>query len=488
VLGAAWPQPARSVATTVAAAGRPNILFVLTDDLDLGEVAQMPILAAQLAARGVTFTNAFVSVTVCCPSRATILRGQYSHNTGIETNSGANGGFATAYRNGLERSTIATWLQDAGYATAHFGKYLNGYPGPAPDAYVPPGWDEWYSAVAGDPYSQYDYTLNENGTFVAYGHEPGDYGTTVYTRKAQAFIGRAVAAGRPFFASLAVYAPHLPATPAPPDVDLFPGVQAPRTASYNEEDVSDKPLWLQAVPPMTKWMIANTDSAYRKRIQSLQSVDRAIGELIGTLRDTGQLDNTFIVFASDNGFHLGQHRLQQGKQTAYEEDVHVPIVVRGPGVPAGRKRGHFVGNIDFAPTFAALAGVVPPPFVDGRSFAQVMTTTPPPVSEWRHTFLIEHWQPTGTTAPTTSPLEPPDADELYAGIGDSIPEYHGIRTSRHKYVEYVTGEKELYDLALDPAELNNLAGTATAGLLRRLHAKVAALQVCAGESCRIADR
>ena len=140
---------------------------MLTDDLDLGELAQMPILQSKLVEQGVTFSNYFVSVSLCCPSRTTTLRGQYSHNTGVETNGGANGGFATAHANGVESSTVATWLHGAGYRTALIGKYLNGYPNTAGDTYVPPGWDEWDSSVKGNPYSEYNYTLNENGTLVS---------------------------------------------------------------------------------------------------------------------------------------------------------------------------------------------------------------------------------------------------------------------------------------------------------------------------------
>ncbi|MGZ4803228.1 MAG: sulfatase family protein, partial [Acidimicrobiia bacterium] len=362
-----------SHAAPAGAATKPNILFVLTDDLDLGELAQMPILQSKLVQQGVTFSNNFVSVSLCCPSRTTTLRGQYSHNTGVLTNGGANGGFATAHALGVENSTVATWLHDDGYQTGLFGKYLNGYPNTAGDTYVPPGWDDWASSVKGNPYSEYDYTLNENGTLVSYGHKAKDYGTTVYVKKTQDFVTRAAQAGKPFFAYLAVYAPHGPATPAPQDVGKFAGATAPRTPNYNEADVSDKPAWVQAKPLMDATVQAKTDALYEKRIESLQAVDRSIGKLITTLKNNGQLANTYIVFTSDNGFHLGQHRLPQGKQTAYEEDIHVPLIVRGPGVPKNVKRAHITGNVDYAPTFAALAGATTPSFVDGRSLAPLLT-------------------------------------------------------------------------------------------------------------------
>jgi len=284
-----------------------------------------------------------------------------------------------------------------------------------------------------------------------------------------------------------VYAPHAPATPAPQDVDKFPGATAPRTPNYNEADVSDKPAWVQAKPLLTAAQQSNIDALYRKRIQSLQAVDRSISKLIATLKTNGQLANTYIVFTSDNGFHLGQHRLPQGKQTAYEEDIHVPLIVRGPGVPHAT-RNHIVGNVDYAPTFAALGGATVPSFVDGRSFAPLLKANPPAVSTWRQRYLVEHWTQTGAEAPGGAPQEPADADQtLAAPANKAIPEFHALRTGRYTYVEYVTGEKELYDHSVDPFELNNIAATASPALLTQFHNQLAALQNCAGAACRTAE-
>jgi arylsulfatase A-like enzyme len=474
-----------------AASSKPNILFVLTDDLDLGEMAQMPTVHRLLAEHGATFEKYFVSVSLCCPSRATTLRGQYAHNTGVETNGGINGGFATAYRTGIESSTVATWLQRAGYRTALIGKYLNGYPNTANVRYIPPGWDEWDSSVEGNPYSEYDYTLNENGNLVHYRDRPQDYGTTVYLRKAEDFMTRAARDDQPFFTYLAVYAPHGPATPAPEDVNAFPGAVAPRPPSYNETDVSDKPAWVRAKPLLTPEQQAKIDVHYRKRIESLQAVDRGIGHLIATLKRTGQLSNTYVVFASDNGFHLGNHRLLQGKQTAYEEDVHVPLIVRGPGVPEDVRRDQLTGNVDLAPTFAALAGAPTPGFVDGRSLAPMLHAKPP---EWpRRDYLLEHFTQKGKEPPGRGPQEPPDDDtDAHSAASEAraegLPELRGLRTDRYTYVELATGEQELYDHDHDPYELDNLASTASPELLTRLHDRLAVLEHCRAAACRTADR
>jgi arylsulfatase A-like enzyme len=471
------------------------VLFILTDDLDLGEIAQMPNLQSMMVRQGVSFSNYFASVSLCCPSRTTTLRGQYSHNTGVETNGGINGGFETAHRLGLEQSTIGTWLQADGYRTALIGKYLNGYPDTVAKTYVPPGWNEFASAAKGNPYSQYNYTLNVNGKLVRYGSAPSDYGTYVYVKRTQDFITSSAKAGKPFFAYLAVYAPHQPATPAPQDVNLFPGAQAPRTPAYNAADVSGKPQFIQNLPLMDARVKRRVDALYRRRIQSLQAVDRGIASLLDTLRSTGQLNNTYIVFTSDNGFHLGQFRMPSGKQTAYDFDIHLPLVVRGPGVPADRTAHQLVGNIDLAPSFAAMAGATPPSFVDGRSFLP-LAHDPGSTQPWRDAYLVEHWkEDDGPGNRGGAPLEPGDLDQSSAATPvrqsraslSNIPEYHAVRTEQYLYVEYSTGERELYDLHTDPYELHNLVTTASPSLVHELAAEVTALQGCKAAGCRAAE-
>jgi N-acetylglucosamine-6-sulfatase len=486
--------PGSSATPTTVASSRPNVLFVLTDDLDRGEIAKMPDLQSLMVDQGVSFSNYIASVSLCCPSRTTTLRGQYSHNTGVESNGGINGGFETAHRLGLESSTIATWMQAAGYRTALVGKYLNGYPDTVAKTYVPPGWDDFVSPAAGNPYSQYNYTLNDNGALVHHGSTPSDYGTDVYVGKTESFIRQSVAAGKPFFAYLAVYAPHQPATPAPQDIGRFAGAQAPRTPAYNAADVSDKPRFIQNLPLMTAKVQRRVDSLYQRRIESLQAVDRGIAHLIDTLRATGALDHTYIVFTSDNGFHLGQFRMPAGKQTAYDFDIHLPLIVRGPGIPAGRTSDQLVGNIDLAPTFAAMAGAATPSFVDGRSFL-ALAADPSRTVGWRDAYLVEHWKEIDQTNRQGAPLEPGDIDQGGVIVPartskaslSTIPEYHAVRTVRYLYVEYSTGERELYDLGNDPYEVHNLVLSARTALLKVLSSEVAALKDCKAASCRRAE-
>ncbi|HXF04645.1 MAG TPA: sulfatase-like hydrolase/transferase [Blastocatellia bacterium] len=488
-----------NTASQTAGADRPNIIFILTDDLDAHSIAFMPKLKALLIDQGVSFSNFFVSFSLCCPSRATILRGQYAHNTQILANRPPDGGFEKFHSLGEENSTVATWLQAAGYRTMYVGKYLNGYPQGVALTYVPPGWTEWYSPVKGNPYSEYNYTLNENGKLVTYGNKPEDYGTDVYARKSVDFIQRMAKEGKPFFIHLSVYAPHGPATPAPRHENMFPDVRAPRTPNFNEEEVSDKPAYIRDRAPLPSSAIALIDEQYRKRLQSLQAVDDALASVIDALKATNQLDKTYIFFSSDNGFHLGNHRLAMGKVAPYEEDIRVPLIVRGPGVPAGRTIDHLVGNVDLAPTWAELAGAKVPDFVDGRSLVPLLGKTPPPIESWRQALLLEN----GPVNPQRRRLRRGNFRTALNGVLEpedslpgrpqqrprgAIPAYRGIRTRDHLYVEYVTGERELYDLRRDPYQLQNLYSTTDPQVRAQFSEWLAALSQCRGEDCRTVDR
>ena len=508
-LALAVPLRSRAAAatTTRSTRRRPNILFVLADDLDLAELRALPHVRALVAEQGTTFDQYLVSNSLCCPSRTTTLRGQYAHNTGVWSNGGDNGGFERAHANGVEQDTVATRLHHAGYTTSLAGKYLNGYPNGAPPDDVPPGWDDWASAVYGNPYSEYGYVLNQNQTYHVYQHRPRDYGTDVYVGLTDRFIRGAARAHRPFFAYLSVYAPHQPATPARRDRRAFRHAHAPRTPSFDQPDVRHSPMYVRDLPRFSPLETRAIDVLYRKRVRSLQAVDRGVARLVHTLRVTKQLDDTYIVFASDNGFHLGQHRMPAGKQTPYETDVHVPLLVRGPGVRAGAHVTRLAGNTDLAPTFEAMAGVRSPSFTDGRSLLPLLQGDDP--AHWRTTYLLEHRGETGATQPERampprgSTLEPPDPDEagpdgrprhreirdaMLLNRGAEIPDYDGVRTRRWTYVEYATGERELYDVRTDPDEVRNLAGTRPA-LERALARQVAELRRCGGSGCRrVEDR
>ena len=474
-----------------AGTSRPNIIFILTDDQDLmlQSMNYMPNVKALLEDQGATFTNFFVPLSLCCPSRTGILRGQYPHNHKIWANSLPDGGFEKAYADNLEHATVATALQAAGYKTFLFGKYLNGYPDTASQTYVPPGWSEWDSPVSGDPYGEYNYQLNADGTIVSYGSQPSDYLTDVMSAEAVSFIRKTAqqVSPPPFFMHLTTFAPHRPSTPAPRHASMFPGVQAPRTPSFNEADVSDKPAYIQSLPLLTDSDIQTIDAEYRLRLQSLQAVDDMVGALVNELQSTGLLSNTYIFFSSDNGYHMGQHRFLAGKYTPYETDIRVPLVVRGPGVPAAIQIDAFAGNVDLAATFAELGGATLAEMSDGRSLVPLIHGQSPAV--WRQAFLIE--QIAGDVSPQLPPLstdrqsEPPDPQDM--ALGMHYPGHAGFRAATYKYVEYDTGEKEVYYLDVDPDEMENKALVASPTFMAAASAYLSTLKACKGPGCLSAE-
>ena len=449
---------------------RPNIVVVLTDDQDvrLGSMGFMPQVQAQLADEGMTFTNFYVPLPLCCPSRVTLLRGQYAHNHQVVSNLPPTGGFQKAYETGVENATIATALRQYGYRTALVGKYLNGYPLPENPTYIPPGWDEWFSPTSNGAYGSYNYTVNDNGVIRSYGSTNADYITDVLAHEAVSFITRTVSTqpGTPFFLELAFYAPHTPANPAQRHTGLFPGLQAPRTPSFNEPDMRDKPSWLQTLPLLTDAEIASIDTLYRRQMQSLQAVDEAVAQLVLTLAQTGQLDNTYIIFTSDNGFHMGQHRLLPGKGMVYEEDIAVPFIVRGPGVPAGTTRACVCqldrscahacrpcGRRDGCTGRRPVAGAL----VSHRRSTQFLAKL---AASWnlirslQDKRISRHTRWNLPTHPTHNCSQTPRKCRTYTAL----------RTAGYKYVEHRGATRELYDLVNDPYELRNVISDAAPGL------------------------
>lgn len=477
------------------AAGPPNIVFILTDDLNREVYSHMPRLKALMDDRGTSFHQHLLNISLCCPSRTAILRGQYAHNTRIFGNNPPNGGFEAFYAAGSEADTLPVWMAAAGYRTALFGKYLNGYPHTAPDShYIPPGWTHWASPNAGMPYEEYGYTLNVDGSDEPHADAPEDYGVDVIGDKTVAFIRQAVADHVPFYAHLTPYAPHAPATPPDRYQGDFPDEIAPRTASFNEADVSDKPAWLAGKPLLTDNQIGKIDMLYRKRLRSMEAVEDLVQRVVDVLTETGQLDNTYIVFTSDNGFHQGQHRLDSGKNSEFDEDLIVPLVIRGPGVPAGAVVDLPTVNIDFAPTFLELAGAAIPASVDGRSLVPLLSGADP--LDWRNLVFLEHGddvdgeepQKRGVDPGTLEPFDPEEVRELEAGGGGAEPAFEGVRTDRYTYVELSTGENELFDDVADPDQLTNIIATASPGLLSQLHDLVAGMHDCQGAVCRTAEQ
>jgi arylsulfatase A-like enzyme len=433
---------------------RPNIVFILTDDQrwDTTDATHslngvddvMARTRAELAHDGLELSDTFMTTPLCCPSRSSILAGEYAHRTGVYKNGGNNGG-ADDFD---DASTLATWLQGAGYRTSLIGKYLNGYAqlwgsGDAP--YVPPGWTEWrgmknvafFNYVMVEPDGAGGYVEN------SYGSAEADYSTDVLREKAKTFISDAVAAGDPFFLYLAFKAPHLPQIPAPRHDGLFAGLGAWRPPSYNEGDLSDKPTWMQSLPPQNS---ADLDQIRIDQLEMLQAVDEAIGGnpafgitgIMEHLRSLGIADDTIVVYFSDNGWLWGEHRLR-AKNQPYEESIRAPMMVRYPKlIPLPRVETRFALNIDLAPTFAELVGAAIPLVQDGASLVRVFDGTQP-AGTWRTDLLAEAWP-------------------------DSHP-WALVREAQWKYTEIALDpgnpatpfDVELYDLFADPYEETNVA-------------------------------
>jgi N-acetylglucosamine-6-sulfatase len=403
----------------LAAATPPNIVLILTDDQTYESVAKMPYVSSQ---QWVTFSHAYAENALCCPSRASILTGQYDWHNNVVNNS-------TAQRLD-ETNTVATWLHSAGYRTAMIGKYFNAYPF-GRGLYTPPGWDEWHASYGPGMNRQYNYTMNDNGVSTPYGTTSTDYlGDQLMNRAVN--VINTTPAGQPLFLYYTPTSTHTPWEPAPRDVGKFSGVVMPKYPNLNEADVSDKPAWVQNLPLLKLKVQAEKR---RREWTAALNVDLAVRKIDDALRATGRLNNTVVIFMTDNGYSFGAHRWPW-KMCAYEECAHLPFLVRYPG-QSSRVDNRLVSTVDLAPTFADIAGVTPTIPQDGRSLVPVITNS---TSTWRDAIL-QHW--IGGT------IDGNPSDER-------IPEFWGLRTNRYRYVELQTGEKELYDLSVDPYEMKNV--------------------------------
>jgi arylsulfatase A-like enzyme len=415
LLGHTTPRPAKAQSP-----GPPNIVLILTDDQRFDSLHVMPQVR-RLRDDGMTLQRAIVTNPLCCPSRATILTGRYSHTTGVYTNVPPFGSWSAFQAS--ESDTIATALHDVGYRTALIGKYINGYGGD--DPYVPPGWDRWLAIVGGGNYYNYSVFDSRRG-LVRYGDAPREYSTDVFRRQAVWFI-RSVPEDTPLFLVLSPYAPHAPFTAAKRHegdlvsarVNLGPGV--------NEEDVTDKPAYIASRGKRTTEFVRTRT---RDQWETLLAVDQLIGKVRATLAETGRAGNTLIIFTSDNGFSNHEHRWTS-KQVPYEESIRVPMIVSMPGqIPADTVSDALVSNVDLAPTLADFGGATLS--VDGVSLRPLLTDV---ASSVRDSVLLEHLDWSALPVPT----------------------YCGIRTPGFTFVHYATGEEELYDLSRDPKQLLNVA-------------------------------
>ena len=446
---------------------RPNVIVIMTDDQAVPEMRAMPKTERLLGDRGATFQNFITSFPLCCPSRATILTGQYAHNTGVKSDRG--------YPDFQDQTATPVALKRDGYRTGYIGKYINGYMGVArkdPEV-IPAGWSRWFGMLSA---RMYNWKATDDGTLVEFGHDPSDYQTDVFTDRAQRFVGRSVKVGKPFFLTVATLAPHgeprrthhhkWPSPqPAPRDKNNYAHAKLRKPPSFDEARIGDKPPFLRS-PRLKPGHLRNLRHRERSRLPSLGAVDDMVGKLVRELRETGELDETYIMFTSDNGYLLGEHRTN-GKAILWEEAMRVPMLMRGPGIPAGVKPEQVSANLDISPTVLDATGVDPLLDVDGIS---LIPLTRDPKLEDHRDVLLEVWKK-GVTS-------------------------KGIRSPRYQYAQHdvdsdgTADQYELYDLDRDPYELRNLYRASTrpdanptlVAAREALEARLRELRHCAGGS------
>ena len=495
-------EPAGPTIDTQAKKPRPNFVIIQTDDMTVEDLEYLPYVQKALIDRGAQFTQTLTPFALCCPSRASMMTGSYPHNTKVNANFPPDGGFVAWEKVNGEAFT-AYWLQQAGYHTAHIGKYINGYGMyNRPVARTPSGWSEWFGSADPSTYQMYGYRLNEPKGSTVYGdfyvEDAKTYGTDVYTRKAVGVIKRAKKTRGPFMLQVAYLAPHvetipltdgswqeswadvdkpekgsgisvqsIPPRPALRHQDLLPDMPLTKDPSFNEEDRSDKHPFIRDIPPLTEEKITELTEDNRSRRLSLFAVDEGVKRIVATLRRTGQLENTYIVFMGDNGYLLGQHAISYGKYFPYEPALRIPMVMRGPGIEAGQSIGRMTSEIDVAPTILELAGVTPTRPVDGYSLVGRL--------------LDGERLPTRTILLSSGPQK--------SASGADLPMFDGVRTRDYSWWAYEDGFEEMYDLRRDPYQLQSVADDpAYAQTRAALRAEWEALSGCVGADCRTTTR
>jgi len=447
-----------------------NVVLLLADDLDWPLFNDVPRLK-EFMDEGTTLTNFVVTESLCCPSRTSILRGQYVHNHEVISNiPQTGGGWQTFYDLGHQKDCLPVWLSQAGITTSYVGKYLNGFPGrELKPTYTPPGWSNFVSTTRGkSAYTGYNYTLNDNGVLEKHYEGPYDFLEDVLTAKTSDWLATA---SEPFFLQFSSYLPHSPAPASPSRTGTRVGSQAPRLPNFNTFGTFE-PAWLKSQPRLGSKQLSNMDRLWTRRLESAESMADSFQAIIEQLRTAGHMDDTLVIVTSDNGYHVGSHRLPSGKHTPYREDSVVPAVFIGPGMAKGVTIDAMTSTIDLAPTIAALQGATTPAWLDGRNMMPLLVD--PTGAPWRTGVLTENM------AATT----PDDPD--YSGF--EAPKYDALRTEDYLYVNYGRKNGEaVYNLVTDPYEMNNVIRSTDPVIVAQLAAQAKALAKCSGASCRVAD-
>ncbi|KIW00572.1 uncharacterized protein PV09_07926 [Verruconis gallopava] len=506
-------QALLSLSTAVKAATKPNILFILTDDQDwhMQSMQHMPFLQKYLINEGTLYANHFCTVALCCPSRANLWTGRAAHNTNVTDVWPPYGGFPKVVQEGINDNYLPVWMQNAGYNTYYSGKLWNGH---TVDNYNSPmagGYNGSEFILDPTTYEYYNAKMSRNGAPpVSY---KGQYSPDVTAEKAYGFLEEATSHPEPWFLTVAPIAPHgnivlggddgeaLVTTDAPKyaprHAHLFKDYIIPRDANFNPEKQGGV-AWIKNLQRLNDTVIAYNDEYQRARLRALQSVDEMVEKLVKMLEAKNLLDNTYIFYTTDNGYHISQHRMHPGKECGFDTDIHIPLIIRGPGVAPGRVTNTVTSHTDLAPTIMRLAGESRDDF-DGVAVPLGDDETMPGKEFERHEHInVEYW---GMAIP----------EGIYRDYGEGGQSHGSLNAARNNtykalriigedyslyYAVWCTGDKEYYDVKLDPGQLDNfyddedgkagyhIAGRSFKHIVNRLDALLMVLKSCKAKECQ----
>nr|ACO15601.1 N-acetylglucosamine-6-sulfatase precursor [Caligus clemensi] len=452
------------IATALASKdSSPNVILFLTDDLDsqLDGLDPLAKVRTRIINQGRMYKNAFATTPICCPSRSSILTGLLQEHTQVWNNSLSGNCGNEDWIKKHEDHTFATLAKEAKYKTAYFGKYLNQY-GRIDPLRIPKGWDYWAGLIGNSKY--YNYTLSVNGRLERHGDiYDNDYLTDVIKRKSLDFLKDHFKSTEdqkkdPLLMVLATPSPHAPFTPAPQYSRNFSESKSPRIPSFNY--VHDKKHWLAQKEPLSDYLIGDIDEVFRNRWRTLLSVDDLVDDILEFLHKKKVLDNTYVIFTSDHGYHLGQYGLVLDKRMPYETDIRIPFVMYGPGIPASSESNDIILNIDIAPTILDIMNVPPKKYswMDGKSILGNVTRTE---------FKIEYHGEHGTGIDKSCEIYDPNMNNCYSLYGCNCQDSRnntytckrvldGNTNTKHCVFQDRDNFEEIYDLDKDPYELHNL--------------------------------
>ncbi|KAH7327134.1 alkaline-phosphatase-like protein [Rhexocercosporidium sp. MPI-PUGE-AT-0058] len=453
---------------------RPNIVVILTDDQDvhLHSLDYMPLLKKHISDKGTSYKRHYCTTAICCPSRVTLWTGRNAHNTNVTDVFPPYGGYPKFVAQGFNENWLPVWLQKAGYSTYYTGKLFNAHTVSNYNAPFPSGWTS--SDFLLDPHTyQYLNATFQRNTSPPVSHE-SEYSTDVLAQKAYGLLSEGIASKKPFFLTVAPIAPHADVKPFPtiPGKDhevhmtapvpaerhkhLFPSARVPRTANFNP-DIASGASWIKNLAKLTPEVIAYNDAFYRARLQALQAVDELVEGIVQRLEEHGVLENTYVIYSSDNGYHISQHRLNPGKECGFEEDINVPLIIRGPGIAAGREEVDLVtAHTDIAPTILKLAGAEEGwEGLDGSPIPLGEEEIEEARGERGEHVNVEFW---GRSIPEgVHGFSLDDGRVVRWGWNNTYKALRVIgRGYNLYYAVWCTNEHELYDLTTDPSQLHNL--------------------------------